>query len=61
VFLVEVGLSDSRSDADRLIKQGGVEVDGMRASDVKSEIDLATPREFLMRAGKKKFLRVVVE
>ncbi len=61
VLLVELGLSDSRSDADRLIKQGGVEVDGTRASDVKKEIDLATPREFLVRAGKKKFLRVVVE
>jgi tyrosyl-tRNA synthetase len=61
VLLVELGLSDSRSDADRLIKQGGVEVDGTRVSDVKKEIDLATPREFLVRAGKKKFLRVVVE
>ncbi len=61
VLLVELGLSDSRSDADRLIKQGGVEVDEARVSDVKKEIDLATPREFLLRAGKKKFLRVVVE
>jgi tyrosyl-tRNA synthetase len=61
VLLVELGLSDSRSDADRLIKQGGVEVDGTRVTDVKKEIDLATPREFLVRAGKKKFLRVVVE
>jgi len=38
-----------------------VEVDEARVSDVKKEIDLATPREFLLRAGKKKFLRVVVE
>ncbi len=61
VLLVELGLSDSRSDADRLIKQGGVEMDEARVNDVKKEIDLATPREFLLRAGKKKFLRVVVE
>lgn len=61
VLLVELGLSDSRSDADRLIKQGAVEVDEARASDVKKEIDLAAPREFLLRAGKKKFLRVIVE
>jgi tyrosyl-tRNA synthetase len=60
-LLVELGLCDSRSDADRLIKQGAVEVDETRVSDVKKEIDLATPREFLVRAGKKKFLRVVVE
>ena len=61
LLLVELGLCDSRSDADRFIKQGAVEVDEARENDVKKEIDLATPREFLLRAGKKKFLRVVVE
>jgi tyrosyl-tRNA synthetase len=59
--LVELGLAPSRSEADRLVKQGGVELDGVRVSDVKAEVDLAKPREFLLRAGKKKFLRVVVE
>jgi tyrosyl-tRNA synthetase len=60
-FLVEQGLASSRSEADRLVKQGGVEVDGARISDVKHEIDFSKPREFLLRAGKKKFLRIVVE
>ena len=50
-----------RSEAERLIKQGGVEIDGQRVEDVKREIDLSKPREFLLRAGKKKFLRIVVE
>ncbi|MGO9640396.1 MAG: tyrosine--tRNA ligase [Candidatus Acidiferrales bacterium] len=61
VLLVELGLSGSRSEAERLIKQGGVELDETRETDVKKEIDLSTPRSFLVRAGKKKFLRVVVE
>ena len=60
-LLVEWQLSPSRSEADRLVKQGGVELDGERISDVKKDIDLTTPREFLLRAGKKKFLRIVVE
>ena len=60
-FLVEQGLAPSRSEADRLVKQGGVEVDGERISDVKYELDLTNAREFLLRAGKKKFLRIVVE
>ena len=60
-LLVEWQLSPSRSEADRLVKQGGVELDGERISDVKKAIDLTTPREFLLRAGKKKFLRIVVE
>src|SRR5260370_12651198 len=60
-LLVELALVASRSDADRLVKQGGVELDGARVSDVKAEVDLAKPREFLLRAGKKKFVRLVVE
>jgi len=60
-MLVELGLASSRSEADRLVKQGGVELDGERISDVKMEVPLAKAREFLLRAGKKKFLRIVVE
>ena len=60
-LLVELGLAASRSEADRLVKQGGVEVDGVRVTDVKMQVDLTTTREFLLRAGKKKFLRIVVE
>ncbi len=60
-LLVELGLSSSRSEAERLVKQGGVEMDGARVNDVKKEVSLAKPAEFLLRAGKKKFLRVVIE
>lgn len=61
VLLVELKLAASRSEAERLIKQGGVEVDGRRVEDVKREIDLSKSTEFLLRAGKKKFLRIVIE
>jgi tyrosyl-tRNA synthetase len=60
-LLVELGLVPSRSEAERLMKQGGVEIDGERAGDVKKELDLSKSGEFLLRAGKKKFLRLVVE
>jgi tyrosyl-tRNA synthetase len=60
-FLVEQELATSRSEADRLVKQGGVELDGARITDVKHEVDLTKPREFLLRAGKKKFLRILVQ
>jgi len=61
MLLVQLKLSASRSEAERLIKQGGVEVDGVRVSDIKKDVDVSKPGEFLLRAGKKKFLRVVVE
>jgi len=54
-------LAPSRAEAERLIKQGGVEIDGQRVNDVRHELDLSQPREFLLRAGKKKFLRIVIE
>jgi tyrosyl-tRNA synthetase len=60
-FLVELKITPSKSEAERLIKQGGVEIDGSRIDDVRGEIDLSKPCEFLLRAGKKKFLRIVVE
>jgi tyrosyl-tRNA synthetase len=59
--LVETGLAPSRSQAERLIRQGGVEIDGARVTDIKLEIDCSQPAALLLRAGKKKFLRLVIE
>jgi tyrosyl-tRNA synthetase len=52
--------ASSRSEAERLIKQGGVDIDGVRVDDVRQTMDLSKPREFLLRAGKSNFVRVVV-
>jgi len=60
-LLVDLKLISSKSEAERLIKQGGVEIDGVRIDDPRKDIDLSKPVEFLLRAGKKKFVRVVVE
>lgn len=60
-LLVELKLAASKSEAERLIKQRGVEINEACVEDARKEIDLSKPREFLLRAGKKKFVRVVVE
>jgi tyrosyl-tRNA synthetase len=60
-LLVDLGLIASKSEAERLIKQRGVEIDEVCIEDPRKEIDLTKPTQFLLRAGKKKFLRVVVE
>ncbi len=60
-LLVEVGLAPSRSQAERLIRQGGVEIDGARVADIRQEIDCSQPASLLLRAGKKNFLRVMIE
>jgi tyrosyl-tRNA synthetase len=60
-LLVELKLAPSKSEAERLIKQRGVELDEVCVEDPRREIDLTKPCGFLLRAGKKKFLRIVVE
>jgi len=60
-LLVELKLVPSKSEAERLIKQRGVEIDEVCVEDPRREIDLSQPTQFLLRAGKKKFVRVVVE
>ena len=51
----------SRAEADRLIKQGAVEVDGKGISDVAYEIELSSAKKFLVRVGKKPPFYVVVK
>jgi tyrosyl-tRNA synthetase len=60
-LLVEWKLAPSKSEAERLIKQRGVEIDEVCVEDPRREIDLSKPGQFLLRAGKKKFVRGVVE
>ncbi len=60
ILLMTLGLAPSVSEAERLVKQGAVEIDGQRIDDPRKEVDLSKPRDFLLRAGKKKFVRVVV-
>jgi tyrosyl-tRNA synthetase len=60
VLLMTLGLATSVSEAERLVKQGAVEIDGQRIDDPRKEVDLSKGRNFLLRAGKKKFVRAVV-
>jgi tyrosyl-tRNA synthetase len=54
-------LATSRSEAARLVKQRAVEMDGVIIDDPLKSIDLNKPQSFVLRVGKKKFVRVVVE
>jgi tyrosyl-tRNA synthetase len=60
-LLVELQLAPSKAEAERLIKQKAVEIDGLAVDDPRKEMDLTKPHEFLLRAGKKKFVRVIIE
>jgi tyrosyl-tRNA synthetase len=57
-IISQEGLAPSVSEAQRLIAQGSVRVDGERVSDVKSEIAGSPDSEALIQVGKRRFLKV---
>lgn len=58
-FLVAVKLFDSKSDARRMIEQGGIQIDGEKITDKNYTVE---PRESIMvQRGKKVFLKVNVK
>lgn len=56
-FLVAVNLFSSKSEARRMIEQGGIQIDGNKITDWKSEIKPA--EQIMVQKGKKTFLRVI--
>ncbi len=56
--LTMAGLAASNSEARRLIQQGGVRIDEARVSDIKAEIQASPGRDYMIRAGKRRFARV---
>ncbi|MFZ0428234.1 MAG: tyrosine--tRNA ligase [Acidobacteriota bacterium] len=60
-IIAQIGFAPSKSEARRLVKQGGVSVDGEKIEDPGSEIDPARLRRFVLRVGKRKFARVLLD
>ncbi len=56
-LLAEAGLASSNGEARRLIKQGGVKLDGEKIND--SQLEISAQGEYVLQAGKRKFARVV--
>ena len=59
-LLIKAGLAGSRSEARRNIEQGGVEVDGVKVTDLGQKVEQSTlyGEGIILRRGKKKFVRV---
>ena len=59
-LMVKAGLVASNGEGSRLIIGGGVSIDGEKVSDSKLKIDLTAGKSFVVKAGKKKFVKIVV-
>ena len=56
--ITAVGMADSRTEAERLIKQGAVEWNGAR---ITNPAQVNSPGDYTLRVGKKPAIRVVIE
>lgn len=57
-LLVGHGLVPSRGEAKRLIRQGGIDLDGLRVDDIGLMVDFGSKKEHVIRLGKKNFFRL---
>jgi tyrosyl-tRNA synthetase len=55
-LMLATKLASSKSDARRLIEQGGVSIDGERVNDLNAPLPIA--KEFVLKVGKRRFLKV---
>jgi len=59
-IIVRLGLAPSRSAAERLMKEGAIELDDVVIKDPTFEIDVSAPRTHVLRAGKKQLRKIVI-
>jgi tyrosyl-tRNA synthetase len=58
--IVTVGFAPSKTEARRLLKQGGVSMDGDKVMDPTFTLEPAVSTDFILRVGKRKFARILV-
>jgi tyrosyl-tRNA synthetase len=57
-LLVEQNIFPSRGGAKRMIRQGGIYLDGQRVTDLGLKIDLKKNKELILQIGRRKFYRL---
>ncbi|MEZ4698957.1 MAG: tyrosine--tRNA ligase [Rhodothermales bacterium] len=58
-LIAAAGMAASNGEARRLIQQQAVSIDGARVDDPALEVDLAAAAPFVLKVGKRRFVRVV--
>ncbi|MFN3698436.1 MAG: tyrosine--tRNA ligase [Pseudobdellovibrio sp.] len=60
-MLTKVAFATSNSEATRLIQGGGVSINQEKVSDAKLKLSLKSGDELILKAGKKKFIKIKVK
>lgn len=60
-LLVKINITNSKSEARRLIEQNGIKVDGEKVIDINYRIQDNSKKEIIIQKGKNKFIKIVFE
>ena len=60
-FLTNLSIIKSKSEARRLIEQGGIEIDNIRKNDFNEILILNKSQVLIVKKGKKTFIKVIIE
>ena len=60
-LLSNLSIIKSKSDARRLVEQGGIEIDGEKKTDTKELICVTSGKEMVVKKGKKTFVKVIIK
>ena len=56
-LILEVKFAETKSEARRLIIQGGVSIDGIKIDDIKKVVKF--DKEIILKVGKRKFAKIL--
>ena len=60
-FLSKLSIIKSKSEARRLVEQGGIEIDGKKVQSIDEKIGIESNKEVVVKKGKKTFVKVVLK
>jgi tyrosyl-tRNA synthetase len=60
-LIIEQNILPSRGEAKRLIRQGGLYLNGQRVEDIGQILDIGSNEEITLKVGKRKFFKLIAE
>ena len=60
-LITEQNILPSRGEAKRLIRQGGLYLDGQRVEDIGQILDIGSKKEITLKVGKRKFFKLIAK
>lgn len=60
-LLIEQNILPSRGEAKRLIRQGGLYLDGQRVEDIGQILNFVSKDQIILKVGKRKYFKLIAK